>query len=272
MKEILVPVDTESASFAPMRTALTMAERFNGRITVMFHPRLETMPVVDAMGGGALALAETQKDRATEVSESKEALMVRLSNLGLPSDDPRVSFDDQTLQTIYGIGEAARVYDATLIPKSSECRDWRLAFETALFEGGRPVMLCPDAWKSPSGDRIAIVWNRSTETARLLGQSLDLIRSAKKVAVLDTEPWSVPGPPGALVQRYLSNEGIDTELISVDEERGGPGAAILAKAEEFGADMLLKGAYTQSRLRQMVFGGATSDLISNAKMPVLYAH
>jgi nucleotide-binding universal stress UspA family protein len=39
-----------------------------------------------------------------------------------------------------------------------------------------------------------------------------------------------------------------------------------------GCDLLLKGAYTQSRLRQMVFGGATSHILANAPLPVLMAH
>jgi nucleotide-binding universal stress UspA family protein len=39
-----------------------------------------------------------------------------------------------------------------------------------------------------------------------------------------------------------------------------------------GADLLIKGAYTQSRLRQMIFGGATSHILAMAPLPVLIAH
>jgi nucleotide-binding universal stress UspA family protein len=35
--------------------------------------------------------------------------------------------------------------------------------------------------------------------------------------------------------------------------------------------MIVKGAYTQSRLRQMIFGGVTRHLILNAPMPVLFS-
>ncbi|MBT3932045.1 MAG: universal stress protein, partial [Rhodospirillaceae bacterium] len=37
-------------------------------------------------------------------------------------------------------------------------------------------------------------------------------------------------------------------------------------------DLLIKGGYTQSRLRQMIFGGATSQILANAEIPVLMAH
>ena len=38
-----------------------------------------------------------------------------------------------------------------------------------------------------------------------------------------------------------------------------------------GADLLLKGAYTQSRIRQMIFGGGTRHIIMDSKIPVLMA-
>jgi nucleotide-binding universal stress UspA family protein len=50
------------------------------------------------------------------------------------------------------------------------------------------------------------------------------------------------------------------------------GEAILATAQSLGCDLLIKGAYTQSRLRQMIFGGATQHLLANAAIPVLLAN
>jgi nucleotide-binding universal stress UspA family protein len=53
---------------------------------------------------------------------------------------------------------------------------------------------------------------------------------------------------------------------------GRGGEAILAEAKAMGADLLIKGAYTQSRLRQMIFGGATNHILSAAELPVFLAH
>jgi nucleotide-binding universal stress UspA family protein len=50
------------------------------------------------------------------------------------------------------------------------------------------------------------------------------------------------------------------------------GEIILAEAASMGADLLIKGAYTQSRLRQMIFGGPTSHILSAAELPVFFAH
>ncbi|MGB7090980.1 MAG: universal stress protein, partial [Methylovirgula sp.] len=43
-------------------------------------------------------------------------------------------------------------------------------------------------------------------------------------------------------------------------------------ARSVGADLLIKGGYTQSRLRQMIFGGATSQILAEANLPVFMAH
>ena len=39
-----------------------------------------------------------------------------------------------------------------------------------------------------------------------------------------------------------------------------------------GADLMIKGAYTNSRLRQMIFGGATNYILSNTEIPVFMSH
>jgi nucleotide-binding universal stress UspA family protein len=36
--------------------------------------------------------------------------------------------------------------------------------------------------------------------------------------------------------------------------------------------LIVKGAYTHSRLRQMFFGGATSHILAYAEIPIIMAH
>jgi nucleotide-binding universal stress UspA family protein len=71
---------------------------------------------------------------------------------------------------------------------------------------------------------------------------------------------------------YLQRNGIAAKMMTTPTSDRGAGAAILAAAKSEGCDLLVKGAYTQSRLRQMIFGGATSHILANAELPVLMAH
>ena len=71
---------------------------------------------------------------------------------------------------------------------------------------------------------------------------------------------------------YLQRNGIAAKPMTVGLDDRTTGEAILAAAKAEGCDLLVKGAYTQSRLRQMIFGGATSHILANAELPVLMAH
>ncbi|MBI2585206.1 MAG: universal stress protein [Rhodospirillales bacterium] len=50
------------------------------------------------------------------------------------------------------------------------------------------------------------------------------------------------------------------------------GDALLEGARNVDADVLLIGAFGQSRGRELVFGGVTQHIIDTAKMPVILVH
>ncbi|HCF74179.1 MAG TPA: universal stress protein, partial [Gammaproteobacteria bacterium] len=80
------------------------------------------------------------------------------------------------------------------------------------------------------------------------------------------------GPEGDRLAQHLKTSGINVESRVVERGSRGVGEAILEEAQQFQADLIIKGAYTQSRLRQLIFGGATSDLINQASQPILMSH
>jgi len=82
----------------------------------------------------------------------------------------------------------------------------------------------------------------------------------------------VPGPSADQVRKQLRCNGIAAEPVSVALEGRSTGEAVLAAAETEGCDLLIKGAFTRNRLRQMIFGGATSHIMQHADLPVLMAH
>ena len=80
------------------------------------------------------------------------------------------------------------------------------------------------------------------------------------------------GPPGEELARPLRLNGIAAEASTVKADRRGTGDTLLRVGASLGVDLLVKGAYTQSRLRQMIFGGTTSHILAEANLPVLMAH
>ena len=96
---------------------------------------------------------------------------------------------------------------------------------------------------------------------------------AQRVTVLTVSGGqAVPGPTAEQLLKHLQHNGIAAKPMTVGLEGSNTGEAILRAAKAEGCDLLVKGAFTQSRLRQMIFGGATSHILANAELPVLMAH
>ena len=146
------------------------------------------------------------------------------------------------------------------------------AIESGLFEGGRPILLSPPSAPRQIGTHVLVPWNCSTEQARATGLAMPLLQQAQRVTVLTVIGGTgVPGPSAEQFLRYLQRNGVLAEPLSVELEGRNTGEAILAAAASRGCDLLIKGAYTQSRLRQMIFGGATRHVLASAGLPVLLA-
>jgi nucleotide-binding universal stress UspA family protein len=91
------------------------------------------------------------------------------------------------------------------------------------------------------------------------------------VTVLDPQlPQPLPLASADLVDR-LRWHGVDAKIHAFDVSPTEVGGAFLKHAAAVGADMLVKGAYSQSRLRQMVLGGRTRHILNNATIPTLLA-
>jgi nucleotide-binding universal stress UspA family protein len=172
------------------------------------------------------------------------------------------------------VGSYGRVFDVIVLARPGD--EWQspsmVTLESALFESGRPVLIAPPASPQSLAKRVLIAWNRSTEQARTTAFAMPLLRLAERITILTVEGATVAGPSGVELARSLKMNGIEAEPMTVAPRKVGAGETILEKAEELGCDLIVKGAYTQSRLRQMIFGGTTRHILANAKLPVLMAH
>lgn len=228
---------------------------------------------VIAMGhvGAAPVLISPEVD-ARQLAEARttfEGLMRARAGGGLPH-----GWHDNEDRTEFGFAAAARVFDAVVVgrPVKGEVRPRLATLEAALFEGGRPLLIAPPKAPERLGETILIAWNGSTESARAVALAMPLLARAKAVIVLSVLDASVPGPTGAMLGRGLARAGITAEIVDIKLSGSHAGPDIAAEAERRGADLIVKGAYTTSRLRQMIFGGATNHLIWNAEVPVLMAN
>jgi nucleotide-binding universal stress UspA family protein len=144
--------------------------------------------------------------------------------------------------------------------------------DAALFDSGRPVLIAPPAAPASIGSNVVIAWNRSTETARCAALALPGLGAARRNTVVTVEGSGLPGPDGQALADYLAQRGIKARAITVDPGKRTAGETVLEEAAALECDLLVKGAFTQSRLRQIIFGGATRHILESAEIPVFMAH
>ncbi len=285
MKSILVPLEDCDAMESMLETAWLAAEQFGCYMEGLYIKRALSGVVVADIGGYAVATAdlvesfeEEDRQRGQHVrTVFEEFVRGKGVTLGGASTGKSGASADWFVDNATGdaaAGMHARLFDLSVVgrPVSGLSAPATSTLETILFDSGRPILIAPPAAPSTLAGTIVISWNGSTETARTIALAGPFLAIAKKVVVLTVEGVMVPGPTADEVARYLRLAGVSAEAREVAAGGRGGGEAILAEAAELGASLLIKGAYTNSRLRQMIFGGATSHILAAAELPVLMAH
>lgn len=276
-RNVLVPVEDHVRMPSVFATAALLGQSFESFVQgVPLAPDISDIVIADISIGATVFDARARDALADRASRLFDHAM-RDHAIGSFAAQPVAGFSQawsSALVSDSALGPYARIFDLIVVGQpGSGSRDPRQAtFESVLFESGRPVLIAPQTVPTALGDTILVAWNRSSETARTLHFALPLLRRARRIVIQTLEAHSVPGPSGEQLAQALARDGIEAETETIEGKSPVEGAAILDKAREIGADLVIKGGYTQSRLRQMIFGGATSHVLAHSVLPVFMAH
>ena len=171
-----------------------------------------------------------------------------------------------------GIGEYARLFDLSIVARRGSFEAWKAIVEAILFESGRPLLLIGSELPDSIGQRIMVAWNCSTEAARSLIVAAPFFKGSEKIVVVEVDGGTVTGPNAKEVARHLSQKGLSAISETIQCDNGKVGRTLLKFSESWGSDLIVKGAYTHSRLRQLIFGGATREIIEESRVPILLCH
>ncbi len=142
-----------------------------------------------------------------------------------------------------------------------------------VLTAGRPVLVVP--WSGASsgvGKRVIIGWNGSKEATRALNDALPILEKAEAVKVLTVGDEESRHIPGAEIAQHLARHGVKAEADYVTDVDGPAAASLVFEARNFGADLLVCGAWGHSRMFETVLGGVTRDLLRGMDLPLLLAH
>lgn len=151
--------------------------------------------------------------------------------------------------------------------------------EAALFEGCAPVLILPE--QAPpmtvpmtAPDRIMLAWNQSEEALAAARRALPLLVAAKNVEITVIDPprnGAERSDPGGALCQMLTRHGAKVDIAVLARTQPKISDILNRRATETGADLLVMGAYGHSRFREAILGGATRDILEEAKVPVFLA-
>jgi nucleotide-binding universal stress UspA family protein len=284
MKTILIPTEDHASMQAVLETARLIAQRFDSYMEgFAVYPAASDFVAVDPVSSLTIASMQEGDEEIERLAQGlfeafMQAHVVPRAEVATRAQQAPAAYSYGWVRPgAHGdafIGSHGRLFDLMVMGRPGRApQDPRMPpLEAALFESGRPVLISPASAPQVIGANVLVAWNGSTEQTRTTAFAMPLLREARQVTVLSVEGGMTPGPTGEEVAHYLRLNGVAATAVTTAPGTRTTGETILDHAKTHGCDLLVKGAYTQSRLRQMVFGGATRHILASATLPVLMAH
>lgn len=224
--------------------------------------------IIDIPGIAAHETAKSRKN-AKELLAAFEAAAVKF---GVPHET--IFEKCATHRTAALLVGYARLRDLTIMPVPESYDLWFA--EEIIFESGRPALILPASPRSRPFqlDTVGVAWDFSRTAARAVSDALPLLEKAKKVRVVvvtNEKSFGSQHSPEELAKN-LARHGIDVIVDEVDAEGRPIGEVLEAHVLSREIDLLVMGAYGQSRWREFVLGGATRSLLSKPPVPVFFSH
>jgi nucleotide-binding universal stress UspA family protein len=191
-------------------------------------------------------------------------------NAALPSAEWRLETGDEPAW----LTEHGRAADLLVIGRAREGEVLAIdMLEAALVGTGRPVLIAPP--KAPSGlfSKVAIAWKSRPEAARAIAVAAPFLQMADQVIIFSvSEDARTEAHSCERLRHALAWHNPRASVRCLKQDDRPPVESLLSAVTAVNADMLIMGGYGHSRLREVVFGGFTRRILSQADLPVLMAH
>ncbi|GBR51345.1 universal stress protein [Acetobacter pomorum] len=286
VRKILLPLPSTSNAEAALIRGYNFARRFGAHLAVL-HVRPDGREMAPLAGEGLsgamvedlMRSAEHEGARhAHEVHALFERFVAAYPDIKVvpprgpfPMDTPTISFNILRGAESEIVPAQARLSDFTLVPHpdSGDAVSSSETLHAVLFDSGRPVVIAPRTPPKGLIKRVCIAWNGTAEASSALRGALAWALTADAVRVLHCGDYQRRGPTARDVVDYLAIHGITADCVEFPPVDRDVGKGLEAACKDFDADMLAMGAYSHSRLRQLILGGVTRYTLEHADITVL---
>jgi nucleotide-binding universal stress UspA family protein len=285
IRTILVAVDGTDPSQQALRVGFAMGRSMVSHVDLL-HVRADPKDTVPLLGEGmSVAMIEDMMDvaeregadRATQARAVFDQAVKDFS--ATVSHQPggegfSVNWIEETGREDDAVALHGRLADLIVAPRPTETSDVsaNLALNAALFETGRPVLVVPPTGGESAGKNVVISWNGSAQSARAVTSAMPILTKAETVTVFTVDSERTSGERAPELATYLGWHGITCDTHTLTGSAPSVGPKLVEEVKGVGADLLVMGAYTHSRMRQLILGGVTRHVLETAEIPVIMAH
>ena len=286
-RKILVPVGGGDATPWILEGALLFAGATGAHINaVHVHADIkEAFPLLgDGMSGSMIEemmdlAEEDEAERARRTREKFDAFVS--ANAVKLTDEPLVGDGHITASLTFAEGREdevvarlGKVSDLVLCsrPNPESDRPPLVMVHAAIFETGKPVLLLPPAPVEKMGTNILVAWSGTVEGARAVNAALPFLERADTVTIITVGLENSPIHDSAkdlADQLVWHSVCAAVESLPADQPAG---EIISERAKFHGCDLIVMGAFTRSRLIQIILGGVTRHMLNSSEIPILMSH
>lgn len=283
IKRILVPLFGTAAETGSLETAIAVARLFDGHVEALcFRPDVQERLSRVMHGEGAAIGTDfirnivANADRVAAEARARFDHVLASHGVALGDDPampvrPMASWREVPEYSSDALARQTAFIDLIVVGRPG-AEPLPAAIDTALFATGLPVLLVPPAPRARLAGNILIGWNPTVQAERAVARALPFLKRAERVTVLAVTTGAKQGPAAADVVRYLAWHGVAAAAREIPPGDRPVGAILLDEAKAMDADLLVLGAYSHSRLREMILGGVTRHVLGHAELPLLMAH
>lgn len=274
--DLLLAISHNRGDHSALAAGIALAERTDAHLAVLICVPL-TIPIVFEWSALPADLYtrvhEAERERAQAIAEQ---LRQKLAPSGVRADVRVV--ETQLIPPASMAAMHARHADLAIVAGvAGEAPGWgENIFLDLLFESGRPVLVVPPQYKPRPIRHAVVAWQTTREATRAVHDSLPLLKLAETVDVLVVDPVIADSrhgqEPGADIATHLARQGLRVRVVARPLMGERAPTVIVRQAVETGADLVVAGGYSHSRIRESLLGGATRTLLETCPVPVLLSH
>lgn len=274
-RNILVHVDETPLSATRVAAAADLAVRFGATLTGAF---LRSDNIPGFVAGNAFSAIVTVEvfvqERDAKMAVAREKARATF-DAAIAGKDISASWMEINGDEDADVLAAARRFDLTVFPHLAESSFGTYAISAShiAMGAGGPILILPErGFPIPFGKRVLVAWKESRESARALRDAWPFLTTAEEVHFLSVAR-DAPTDFDDTLRRNLADHGVRAFHWHGDRNDDMQiGNVIQRHAGRVGAELVVMGLYGHSRMRELLLGGVSRDLVGALPLPLLVSH